>query len=88
MDSFQLRNAIRTKYAWPGGYPMALMMLDGECICMDCAKKEYRQIARENRVKQWPDKQWTPVDVFINWEDTDLVCAHCNGAIESAYGND
>ena len=87
MNSRELREAIRAKYAWPGGYPMALLMSDGEPVCMDCARKEYKLIARSNRDKSlWPDKQWRPECVFINWEDQDCYCAHCNKQIESAYG--
>ena len=25
-------------------------------------------------------------DVFINWENQELYCAHCNSLIQSAYG--
>lgn len=84
----QARHAARNKYAWPGGYPLALLMADGECICPDCAKREWKQVARATKAKlsDWPDKQWRVEDVFINWEDDDLYCAHCNEKIESAYG--
>lgn len=92
MDSQKLKDAIRSKYAWPGGYPLALLMGDSETVCMDCARKEYKQIARANRDRnhggeRWPDRSWTPEAVFINWEDTNLYCAHCSKHIESAYGD-
>ena len=63
---------------------MALLMTDGECLCMDCARTEYKLIARSNRDNSRDG--WAPETVFINWEDTELYCAHCNNAIESAYG--
>ena len=84
MNSIELRKAIRAKYAWPGGYPMALLMDDGAAVCMDCARKEYKQIAHSNRHNIRDG--WKPEAAFINWEDQDCYCAHCNAQIESAYG--
>ena len=84
MNSRELRDAIRTRYAWPGGYPMAVLMDDGTAVCMDCAKSEYKQIAHSNRHNIRDG--WMPEAVFINWEDVDCYCAHCNKQIESAYG--
>lgn len=65
-------------YAWPGGYPCALMMLDGECIDAQAARENYRQIRRPN------SRDWTPVEVFVHWEGEPLVCAHSGRLIESA----
>ena len=36
----ELREAIRTPYAWPGGYKTIIILSDGEAICHECAKKE------------------------------------------------
>jgi hypothetical protein len=84
MDSIELRKAIRSKYAWPGGYPMALAMADGGTVCMNCAHSEYRLIAYAN--KHSLRDGWKPEAVFINWEDSSLCCDHCGKKIESAYG--
>ena len=87
--SIKLREAIRAKYAWPGGYPMYLVMADGEALCMDCARKEYKLIARatrDNRICALRD-QWLVVGADVNWEDESLTCCHCNSQIEPAYGN-
>lgn len=85
MNSLKLREAIRSKYAWPGGYAMFVGMCDGEVMCMDCARKEYRLIAAANRARNRTDS-WMPEYVGVNWEDDSLFCAHCNEQIESAYG--
>lgn len=72
-------------FAWPGGYPVALQMSDGESICPACAKKEAWQIfhaTRENRRTGWEAAAW-----FIHWEGHPLICAHCNGEMASAYGD-
>lgn len=69
-------------YAWPGGYPCALLMEDGEVIDACAARENYRLIRRAQ------SRDWTPVDVFIHWEGGPLYCAHSGRAIPSAYGND
>jgi hypothetical protein len=85
MNSIELRNAIRSKFAWPGGYPMFIVMADGEALCMDCARVEYRQIARASRYNL--RDCWQPAGVDINYEDSELCCCHCGERIESAYAD-
>lgn len=83
MEKTTLQNFIRSGgYAWPGGYPMALLMKDGEVIDSKAARENYRLIRRET------GRDWTPVDVFIHWEGEPMVCAHSGRLIESAYGGD
>jgi len=72
-------------WAWPGGYPCALLMRDGEVIDAQAARENYRQIRRAMRDPHYA-RDWTPVDVFIHWEGEPLYCAHSNRIIESAYG--
>ncbi len=67
-------------FAWPGGYPCALLMRDGEVIDARAARENYRLIRRET------SSDWTAVEVFIHWEGEPLFCAHSGRAIESAYG--
>ena len=83
MNSLELRKAIRAKFAWPGGYPIYLVMSDGGSLCMDCAKSEYPLIARSNRDNSRDG--WKPEGVDVNWEDSALYCDHCSKRIESAY---
>ena len=82
-----VKDAIRSKYAWPGGYPLYIICDDGGCICPDCAKKEYRQIAHDT-VKDWRGTGWNVIGAEINWEDASLYCEHCGNLIESAYGEE
>lgn len=67
-------------FAWPGGYPCALLMADGEVIDAQAARENYRLIRRAES----PD--WTPSGVFIHWEGEPLTCAHSGRLIDSAYG--
>ena len=85
MNSIQLRALIRSKYAWPGGYPMYGICSDGGSLCMECMRKEYRQIAyaRKHNLRDG----WRVDAVDINYEDNALHCDHCNVAIQSAYGD-
>lgn len=86
MNRADLQSFIRSNgYAWPGGYPCALMMLDGECIDAQAARENYRQI-RRNMQGTPADRDWAPVAVFIHWEGEPLECAHSGRAIPSAYG--
>ncbi len=82
----QLKDFIRRGgYAWPGGYPMALLMHDGEAIDALSAKENYRQILQATR-NPGTNRQWQAVEVFIHWEGPALICAHSGRAITSAYG--
>lgn len=81
-----LREFIRQPYAWPGGYPCALLMADGEVIDSQSARENYRLIRRAMRDRF--DRQWIPEDVFIHWEGPPLICAESGRLIESAYGGE
>jgi hypothetical protein len=85
-QSHALRRAIRAKYAWPGGYPLFVVCSDGCALCIDCARKEYRQIAYSNRHALRDG--WRTEGADVNWEDPELYCDHCSERIESAYAED
>ena len=81
MNKSTLQQFIRSNgYAWPGGYPCALLMADGEVIDAKSARENYRLIRRAN------ERDWTPLEVFVHWEGASLYCAHSDRPIESAYG--
>jgi hypothetical protein len=76
----ELQNFIRSGgFAWPGGYPCALLMADGEVIDALSARRNYRRIRRGD---------WTPVEVFVHWEGEPLICAESGRSIKSAYGGE
>lgn len=80
-----LQEFIRSNgYAWPGGYPLALLMADGECIDALSARENYRQIRANMRAPGVPD--WIPVGVLTHWEGEPIQCAHSGRMVESAYG--
>jgi hypothetical protein len=83
----QVKEAIRTKYAWPGGYPLFLFTSDGATLCIDCGRSKWKQICFEMRHPE-RHNQFQVICADVNWEDTNMYCAHCNEKIESAYGDD
>jgi hypothetical protein len=88
MEIDTLKNFVRSGgYAWPGGYQMALLMVDGEVIDAQSARENYRLI---RRAMQHPGtcRDWQAVDAFIHWEGEPLTCAHSGRDIPSAYGTD
>lgn len=82
-----LRNAVRNPYAWPGGYPIYLTMQDGEMLCHDCVKVEYRSISAALRDPDPRHNPWRPLYAAALWENPEgaHTCAHCNTTLEPAY---
>ena len=80
-----LKNAIRQPYAWPGGYPVYVIMNDGEMLCTECTRKEYKNILQSTRGAQ--NDGWRCVGADILWEGIEF-CAHCSKQLESAYGEE
>jgi NAD(P)H-dependent FMN reductase len=86
MLASDLKSFIRSGgYCWPGGYPTALMMGDGEVIDCQAARENFRQILSALK-HRGTNLQWEPYRVFIHWEGAPLTCAHSGREIESAYG--
>jgi hypothetical protein len=79
-----VKRALRDKYAWPGGYPLYIVMADGEALSIDAARAEWRNIcyATLHGLRDG----WRAAGVDVNWEDGSLYCAHTGEAIQSAYG--
>lgn len=70
-------------YAWPGGYPKFAITDDGGCLCPKCCGTEADAIAESNS-----RDGWHVIAADINWEDTELHCAHCGDLIPAAYADD
>lgn len=59
-------------YAWPGGYPIFYIDVEGAALCPKCATKLQEDVKHSD----------------VNWEDGSLTCEECGKKIESAYGED
>lgn len=71
-------------YAWPGGYPIYYVTVDGGVLCPKCANENLAETT--NADPDTLDEQWAIQGNDVNWEDEDLICDNCNQKIESAYG--
>jgi hypothetical protein len=40
----ELKAALRTKYAWPGGYEIVYLTSDGALLCGECVEKQLRSV--------------------------------------------
>lgn len=69
-------------YAWLGGYPLYYLCQDGGILCAgaECANGPESKTADEY------DPQWHIIATDVHWKGESMVCDHCGGAIESAYG--
>jgi ribosomal protein L24E len=80
------RRAMRTgAYAWPGGYPLYFVMSDGAALSFAAAKAERRLILEA--IRDCDASDWRVVGMDVNWEDSDLYCAHTGERIPSAYAD-
>ena len=79
-----VKRAIREPYAWPGGYPMYIVMSDGEALSTQSARENWASIVHSTLTGSRDG--WAAAGAEINWEDNELCCAHSGEAIESAYG--
>lgn len=81
-----IKQAIRDKYTRQGGYPLFLITSDGAALCIECGKKEYRNIVWS--IRHNVSDGWKVEAADINWENAELYCDHCDKQIESAYGEE
>lgn len=79
----KLKHAIRTKYAWPGGCALILLLRDGSPLCVECGRAEFRNIL--DSTKHQISDGWAFEDVFINYEDKDCFCCHCGNRLLAEY---
>lgn len=80
------KHAIREPFAWPGGYPVYIVLSDGEMLCATCAHENWPLIVRATL--QRDSSGWRAEGAQILWgtEDGPELCAHCRSALVSAYG--
>jgi hypothetical protein len=81
-----VKDIIRAPHAWPGGYNKVLVMTDGESMCAQCVKENYRLILQATR-EQDRRSGWGAVGADIHWEGAPLQCANCNQDMPSEYGD-
>jgi len=81
----QLKATLRAgEFAWPGCYQLFLITSDGAALSFAAARSEFRSLAWSIRNKC--DDGWRVIGCEVNYEDTDLTCAHTGKPIPAAYG--
>ena len=65
-------------------YPTYHVMADGEALCQKCLEAMAKSVL-EATSAPGVDPQWEYHATDINWENSDLCCAHCYDRIPSAY---
>ena len=78
-----LRNGPYASMLWPGGYPLFFITSDGGALSFDSVRENYREISQA--IRSHSNCGWRVVGCDVNWEDSDLYCAHSNEKIESAH---
>lgn len=78
----QLKPLLRQKYVWPGGYEIFLITDDGESLCVDCVKKNFREVvwSMKNKVNDgWRILAYQVEAVSPECCTDELIsyCAHC-----------
>lgn len=86
MTVTELMNALRRgHYTSVGGYPLYFLASDGEALSFASVRENIFEIGRATRDDD--GSGWAIAAVGVNWEDTDMRCAHSGELIESAYGD-
>ena len=76
MNTKKIKEIIRQKYAWPGGYELFFITSDGAAICTDCARANFREICES--VKRRIDDGWRVVGYETECNvDGPIACEHC-----------
>ena len=81
----KVKEAIRSPYVFPGGYPLSVILTDSEAMCPACAKASFRQITHAT-LAGWGNTGWAAASVDVIWEG-DFDCVLCGKALE-AYPSD
>jgi len=71
----------RERYAFPGGYPLALLTTDGGLLCPDCVTREFAQVSWEHR--HGCNGGFRPVRVVCGADtDGEMRCDHCDKVMQ------
>lgn len=73
-------------YMWPGGYPLYFLASGGEALSFDSVRRELGDVMQSIRTRS--NDGWRVVACDVNYEDSELYCAHSGERIESAYGEE
>ena len=74
-------------YAWPGGYPLALVMDDGGLLCPACVASEFSRISWSHR--NACSDGFRPSGILCGADtDSEMRCDHCYKIMQEEAGVD
>lgn len=84
-----VKDMIRQKFMWPGGYTKTLVMTDGALLCHDCVRDNFKLICQDTKLAGNASgyQGWAASAVDVLWEGPDQHCDNCNSVIKSEYGD-
>jgi len=86
MKLLEIKRYLRNgPYAWPGGYPMYFVTIEGDVLSFATVRKHWRDVCEAHIVKGCRLNGWRIEDVNVNWEDPELYCDVSDERIPSAY---
>lgn len=83
----ELRACLRAgKFTSLGSYAVAFVMADGDTLCFDCVRNDYKEVSQALRSdSRYPDNGWKPVALAVECDsDSECVCGQCGQAIWGA----
>ena len=68
----QVKNAIRQKFAWPGGYELFAVTQEGDFLCVDCMKNNFKTVLYDtkNSLRDWAIEG---IECAVNLESEEYV---------------
>ena len=87
IDVKRLKEAVRTGYAWPGGYELAYVTTDGALLCNDCVRSNWLEVLCGT--KRRDGSGWGIIAITMEAVDPECTremagedyisyCSHCN----------
>lgn len=86
MNTKELKELVRHPYAWPGGYEIVFITNDGEILCHDCVRINWREVCDSTMHRI--DDGWRIVGTMMEAVSADCArevdeslvsyCAQCN----------
>ena len=75
-----IRYVARVRFAWPGGYELALAYPDGQVVCQACTRANYRQAIEDVK-----DGYESPFAIIVgcNYDPKEVYCDDCNKDLSS-----
>lgn len=82
----EFKAALRAgKWTDLGSYPVYFVLDDGEALSFEAARENLREILYDMTHDVTGSGSWNVIGLEVNYEDSELCCAHTGKKIEAAY---